>query len=704
MKMRGASSIHFMILGASAALALGTGRVLAQTQPTSYTPDWTSVNQHPAAPEWFQDAKLGIWYHWGAFTTPQFYGEWYPHYIYDKNDSGGVYPHHLNTYGDPFADWPYDKFITGANDKKGNFVQFAPKPVSAGGKWDPDAWAQLFVDAGARFAGVQMEHHDGFSMWDSKVNEWNAASKGPMLNIAKLHSDAFRKRGLKIMAAFHHAYNFQGYWQLAPKQTDPGLQKLYGQLSAAAENQLWVDKLKEVVDEFQPDIVYQDSFTPQIVLTESSLLQFATYYYNAALSWKKEVVALYKDGYNNKGEVYDYERGGPADIATPYWTTDDTIGPNTWGYVVGMTYFPPAAIVHAFIDRVSKNGNLLLNICPMADGTIPKEQQDILKAMGAFLKQFGTAIYETRAWSVYGEGPTKMGGCSICSPSAGTAQDVRYTKSKDGDAVYAILLGWPGNGKQVNLTSVTTSRFAVGSGKVFLFASVGGSATSLQFTQDSSGLHVTLPSVQPYTAIAYAMKISKSGTEPAPTPWLASDTTDAGVPAGDASDGSADVAAGAGGSVGTGGRSGAGGATGTNPTSSGGAAGASSSGGTGGRGGTGGATGTNPTSSGGAAGSGGSSGSSASGGSAGNADAAVSTAGSNASGGRGTGGMSTGAGGSGHDSSPAGASSSSGCSCDIQARPKATAANPLLFLGIVVVGGICRRRFAALGSCRGGRR
>ena len=133
--------------------------------------------------------------------------------------------------------------------------------------------------------------------------------------------------------------------------------------------------------------------------------------------------------------------------------------------------------------------------------------KDILLAMGAFLKQFGTAIYNTRAWAVYGEGPTKMGGGSFQQPIAGTPNDLRYTASKDGDAVYAILLGWPGNGRQVTLASVTPSRFAVGSGKVFLFGPVGGTATSLAFTQDASGLRVTLPSAQPYTAVAYAMKI-----------------------------------------------------------------------------------------------------------------------------------------------------------------------------------------------------
>jgi len=658
------------VLSTAIAAVLLPGSATAQTQPTQYTADWTSVDQHPAAPEWFQDGKLGIWFHWGAHTTPQFYSEWYPYYSFDKSNGGGVYQHHLSTYGDPFSDWPYDKFITGAKDKKGNFVQFAPKPVSAGGNWDPDAWAQLFVDAGARFGGQQMEHHDGFSMWDSKVNEWNAAAKGPMLNVAKLNIDAFRKRGLKIMAAFHHAYNFQGYWQQAPKQTDPGLQKLYGQLGATAENQLWLDKLKEVVDEFQPDIVYQDSFTPQIVLTEASLLQFAAYYYNAALSWSKEVVALYKDGYNNKGEVYDYERGGPSDIAKPYWTTDDTVGPNTWGYVVGMTYYSSTAIIHAFIDRVSKNGNLLLNICPMADGTIPKEQQDILLAMGTFLKQFGTAIYETRAWSVYGEGPTKMGGCSICAPSAGTAQDVRYTTSKKGDVVYAILLGWPGNGKQVNLASVTTSRFAVGSGKVFLFGPTGGSAIPLTFTQDGSGLHVTLPSTQPYTAAAYAMAISPSGTPPAPTTWLDGGGTDGGV----GGTGGADA-----GTAGAGGESGAGG-TGAAGAGNGGGSGGGGTSGTGGRPGTGGVGGSS-SGSGGAAATGGSSsnagGASASGGNAAGGSTASSSKGGSGGGvgGAGNGGSSAG-GTSGHGTGLA--STSSGCSCAIQGSGRAGAGGSLL--------------------------
>ena len=202
---------------------------------------------------------------------------------------------------------------------------------------------------------------------------------------------------------------------------------------------------------------------------------------------------------------------------------------------------------------------MILNTSPMPDGTFPQRQKDILAAFGKFLKQMGTAIYNTRAFAVYGEGPTKMGGGEFTSPTALTTSDVRYTKSKDGDAVYAILGGWPGNGKVVNMTAVTTSAFAVGSGKVYLFAPVGGTAISLSFTQDTSGLHVTLPSTQPYTALAYAIKISKGGTVPTPTPAVNNGTTSTGGTGGTGGASSTGGAPAAGGTPATGGTSNAGG-------------------------------------------------------------------------------------------------------------------------------------------------
>jgi alpha-L-fucosidase len=517
---RGLSRLHCRGAWAGAlfaAAALVSSPVNAQT--TTYTASWASVNTHTPAPEWFQDAKFGIYFHWGVYSVPAYGSEWYPRNMYDKaGNTGGVYNHHVNTFGDPFSTWPYNNFIDGAKAKDGTFTQFAPELTSAGGNWDPDAWAKIFVDAGARYAGPSMEHHDGFSMWDSKANPWNSVAHGPKLNLAQLHVTAFRKAGLRIVAALHHAYHFNGYYQWAPAQTDPNLKILFGQQGAAAENDLWLAKLKEVIDEFQPDIVWQDFDLNRVDTTH--LLEFLAYYYNAANGWGKDVVATYKDGLNNQGEVYDYERGGPASITTPYWLTDDAVGRDSWCYTSGMSYYTPQAVVDAFIDRVSKGGNLLLNISPMADGTIPQAQQTILSTMGAFLKQSGTAIYNTRAWTVYGEGPTKMGGGSFTAPTAGTASDIRYTKSKDGSTLYAIFMGWPGNGKQATMASVTSSAFPVGTGKVFLFGPTGGSPISLDFTQDGSGLHVTLPGTQPYTAVAYAMAISKSGTPPAPTPWL----------------------------------------------------------------------------------------------------------------------------------------------------------------------------------------
>ncbi|HVZ87550.1 MAG TPA: alpha-L-fucosidase [Polyangia bacterium] len=639
---------------------------VAQTTTAPYTASWSSLNQHTPAPEWFQDAKFGIYFHWGVYSVPAFYSEWYPHWMFQSNgNTGNVYSHHVSTFGDPFTTWGYDKFITGANAKNGTFTQFAPKLVSNGGNWDPNAWAQMFVNAGARYAGPSMEHHDGFSMWDSKVNPWNSVAYGPKLNLAQLHVNAYRSAGLKIVAALHTAYHFNGFYQYVPAQTDASLKILYAQTGTANENDLWLGKIKEVVDEFQPDILWQDFDLNRV--DQTHLLESLQYYYNAALGWGKDVVATYKDGYNNQGEVYDYERGGPADITTPYWLTDDAVGRDSWCYTSGMGYYSPQAILDAFIDRVSKGGNLLLNISPMWDGTIPQAQQTILSTMGTFLKQNGTAIYNTRAWTVYGEGPTKMGGGSFTNPTAGTSNDVRYTKSKDGSTLYAIWMGWPGNGKQATMASVTTKAFPVGTGKVYLFGPTGGSAISLAFTQDTSGLHVTLPSPQPYTAVAYAMEISPSGTPPAPTPWL--------------------TGTGAGGASGTGGSSGTGGASGTGGERGAGGSGATGQGGVTGTGGA--VSGKGGEAGGSMIGSGGASGGSPGSGGIGASGTGGATSETGGSIGQGTGGDGPG---SGIGTPGATDNGASGCSCELGSGPGGTSGALAGFAAAALTLGLARRR------------
>ncbi|MEU9227829.1 alpha-L-fucosidase [Streptomyces massasporeus] len=495
---------------AAAAVAggvLGTGP--AEAAPSGYTPDWDSVDRHPPAPEWFQDAKFGIYFHWGVFSVPAYDNEWYPRNMYQAGSNANR--HHVATYGRPSA-WPYHQFIDGARDPAGNTVKFAPKLKSDGGGFDPDEWVQLFVDAGARFAGPVAEHHDGFSMWDSQVNEWNSVKKGPGLDLLRLFSTAIRAKGLKLLVAMHHAYNYNGFYEFAPGQTDPGLKKLYGQLSPAAENQLWYDKLKEVIDRARPDILWQDFKLDAV--DETQRLNFLAYYYNQADSWGREVVATYKDGMNGKGEVFDYERGGPADLTTPYWLTDDSISSSSWCYTQGIGYYTVQQMLHSFIDRVSKNGNVLLNIAPMADGTVPQAQKDILLGIGDHLKRFGESVYSTRAWTEYGEGPTKMGGGSFTTPHAGTPQDIRFTRSKDGSVLYATVLGWPGSSltvrtlgsDRINLASLTS---------VKLLGSTAGTYIDLpEPTQSSSGLTVGLPASAPYGAGAYVLKLAFSGTIP----------------------------------------------------------------------------------------------------------------------------------------------------------------------------------------------
>ncbi|MEV8099540.1 alpha-L-fucosidase [Kitasatospora sp. NPDC085879] len=497
--------------GVAAAAIAGGGLAagVAQAAPSTYTPDWNSVDQHPAAPEWFQDAKFGIYFHWGVFSVPAYQSEWYPRNMYKSGSAANQ--HHIATYGQPSA-WPYHNFINGAQDLAGNTVQFAPKLKSAGGNFDPDEWAQLFVDAGAKYAGPVAEHHDGFSMWDSQVNEWNSAAKGPKLNLLQLFSTAIRAKNLKLLVAMHHAFNFNGFYESAPAQSDPSLKKLYGQLDRAQEIQLWYDKLKEVIDRAQPDILWQDFDLNRV--DETQRLNFLSYYYNQANSWGREVVATYKDGLDNKGEVFDYERGGPADLTSPYWLTDDSISSSSWCYTQGIGYYSIQQMLHSLIDRVSKNGNVLLNIAPMADGTIPQGQKDVLLGIGDHLKRFGESIYSTRAWTVYGEGPTKMGGGSFTNPTAGTPQDIRFTRNKAGNVLYATILGWPGSSltirtlssDRINLSSLTA---------VKLLGSTAGTAIDLAAqVQSASGLTVTLPSSAPYSANAYVLKLSFSGTIP----------------------------------------------------------------------------------------------------------------------------------------------------------------------------------------------
>ncbi len=432
---------------------------------------WESLSRHEAAPKWFRDAKFGIYFHWGVYSVPAFGNEWYPRWMYTKGRS--IYKHHVETYGPP-EKFGYHDFI----------------PMFKAEHFDPDAWAELFVKAGARYAGPVAEHHDGFSMWASKVNPWNAAAMGPRRDIVGELERAIRKRGMRFVATFHHAHNRGHYprvkgWPTA--STDPKLRILYGNLPDKQYYDLWLAKLVEVVDAYRPDIVWFDSWLNTI--PEKYRLAFLAYYFNRAHQWGKAVVVTRKQNDLPLSlSVEDFEKGRANRLTRNVWLTDDTISRGSWCYTTNLRIKTTAEVLHSLIDIISKNGCLLLNISPKADGTIPQDQREVLLGIGEWLACCGEAVYETRPWVVFGEGPTRLkkGGHFVRSVRY-TDKDVRF--STRGDTLYAIFLGIP-KGKATIASLATNSGLCGGKvQKVTLL----GSDRSLGFTRDAEGLHVEFP-------------------------------------------------------------------------------------------------------------------------------------------------------------------------------------------------------------------
>ena len=508
--------------------SLGSSVLYAQAGLDSYAPTWESVNRHNpggTAPDWIRDGKFGIYFHWGAYSVAAFqatsFGEWYPKTM--NTPGTGENQHHKEVYGDP-AEWPYHFFINGARDKAGRWVRFEPKLKSMGRQFDPDEWAQLFAAAGARFTGPCAEHHDGYSMWASRKNEWNTQEEIG-LDVVGQVSTAIRKKGLKVVTTFHHAFpvvwkwyptNDLSYWPAqCVSRGDRRLQKLYGKLPAEQGMQLWQDKLEEVIDAYQPDFIYHD--VGIIALPERYRLNHLAYYYNRAAQWGKEVLVSFKnEGLNRDCAVLDFEGGATDDIASFFWVCDQNLGPGSWGYVEGMKYYPAKTVLHSLITIASKNGSLLLNLSPKADGTISSEQKQIALSIGGWLEKFGECIYATRPWATYGEGSAHAAtGAKEC-----TAKDIRFTRNKANTVLYAIVCGWPGDGAQVKIANLKPSHINLTNlANVELLGETPRTPIPLRWNQDQAGLNVTLPATQPYVADAYPIKLTFSGQIPT-TPVL----------------------------------------------------------------------------------------------------------------------------------------------------------------------------------------
>lgn len=417
------------------------------SQAQSYEANWESLSKHNEAPQWFQDAKFGIYFHWGVYSVPAFGNEWYPRWMHFENSK--EYKHHLENYGHP-SDFGYHNFV----------------PFFKAEYFDAEDWAELFLTAGAKFAGPVAEHHDGFSMWDSDITPFNAADKGPKQDITGKLAASIKARDMKFITTFHHAKNLQRFDSLNKDHRGNGyrsshypfftgmpttsddheLKYLYGNIPAKQWNEeVWYGKLKEVIDKYQPDIIWFDSWLDQI--PEEHRQKFAAYYLNEAKKWNKEVVIVRKqDDLPLDMSVDDLEKSRKNKIEPKSWMTDETISKGSWCYTKDLKIKPTNEVLHVLIDIVSKNGVLLLNISPMANGIIPEEQRSVLEGMGDWLRLHGESIYGTRPWYTYGEGPVKepeghFNNHNAFAKIKYSAKDIRYTTKEDN--IYAIPLGKP---------------------------------------------------------------------------------------------------------------------------------------------------------------------------------------------------------------------------------------------------------------------
>ena len=433
-----------------------TREQLEQCPEGPYEASWQSVAAHYRTPEWFQDAKFGIFIHWGVYSVPAAGSEWYPKHMYN-----GLAKAHREKWGRQ-SQFGYKDFI----------------PMFKAEKFNPQEWAELFREAGARYVIPTAEHHDGFAMYDSKLTRWNARQMGPKRDVIGELAEAVRHEGMKFGVSNHRIENWDFMYPLnMPKDsTDlflPQYADLYGppqkpteqsgmgpKAMAAAANggateavineaaregrhpqsdaflNEWELRVHEIIDRYQPDLIYFDNGINYRSL-DPWKLRIARYYYNSACQWQKEVSIQSKAQAYLAGSIQDFERESraPKQPYDRYWQVDDPIG-NKFGYIEGLKLQSADGIIRNLVSNVACGGNLCLNISPKADGTIPDDQQQVLRTIGKWLRQNGDGIYGTRPYSTAIE------------------KNIRFTQ-KDG-TVYAFVLRW--DGKPFTVKSLDGSR------------------------------------------------------------------------------------------------------------------------------------------------------------------------------------------------------------------------------------------------------
>ena len=412
---------------------------------SEYEPTWESLDSH-SLPNWFRDAKLGVFIHWGVYSVPAWaptdadiagekaspYAEWYPYYMYEEGSPTREY--HEETYGE---DVEYGVFI----------------PDFTAAQWDPEEWAELFADVGAGYVVLTGEHHDGFPLWDSHYTKYNAAEMGPERDLVGDLAEEVREAGLRFAASYHANYN---YYQ-------PGFEGQFGhpdfEKGGPVEDEggpgsEYVDfmnaKHRELIRKYDPDLLWFD--VPKAEGDHLHAQELIADYYNRAAERGQEVAVNDRAATDAIGPTIDIENRETedtyGDFVTPEYASFDDIRDEPWegnrgiGHSFGYNaaededdHLTREEVIHSFVDIVSKNGNLLLNVGPKADGTIPEIQKDRLEALGGWLDVHGAAIFASRPWAVAEDGESGV--------------EVRYTH-RDGD-LYATALAWPGNDLELSV-------------------------------------------------------------------------------------------------------------------------------------------------------------------------------------------------------------------------------------------------------------
>jgi alpha-L-fucosidase len=509
--------------------------------------NWESLKVGYQAPDWYRDAKFGLWAHWGAQCVPEA-GDWYARHMYIQGHP--QYAHHLATYGHP-ADVGFMEIIN----------QWRAE------NWDPDDLMSLYKRAGAKYFVAMANHHDNLDNWESSWHDWNSVRVGPRRDIVGTWARTAREHGLRFGVSnhatrtwhwFQTAYGYDPEGARAGERYDAyrlgrrdgrgkwweGLdpQELYGgaimplphgveSIRDAAEwynydtgDQRWTEvpplanpmfvrnwyrRCKELVDKYEPDLLYFDNF--DLPLGQAGL-DIAAHFYNASVARRGslDVVLNTKElPADRQGAlVEDVERGYRAEIVPHVWQTDTCIG--DWHYnrqvFERKGYMKADAVIHRLCDVVAKNGNLLLSIPMRGDGTIDSEERAIVTAIGDWMERFGDAIHGTRPWHIFGEGPTEvvsgMFGESAAKPF--TSADLRFT-TRSGD-LFATTLGAPGD--VVTIASLgDAGQFA--DGRIDRVEVVDNPA-SLNFKRDAAGLHIEVPGRATH-AFGVAFRIIGSG-------------------------------------------------------------------------------------------------------------------------------------------------------------------------------------------------